>query len=102
MTEAIFVACIVTDVGTDVPSQKTTCYQCGAELWISDLVLELATKDHPGADVNAYCVYTCMPQGDGPLTVPEVQRAYLRDEHGLTDDEIDALLDLSELIRRRE
>lgn len=86
----------------EVPSQRTTCYECGAELWISDIVLELAHREHPGMEVRAYCFYTCMPQNEAPITVPREQREYLRQHHSLSDDQIDDLIAISEVLRRRE
>jgi hypothetical protein len=87
---------------TDVPSQETTCHTCGADLWISDIVLETIARDHPGMELRSFCFFTCMPVTDEPVTVPEEQRVYLREHHNLSDEQIDELVALSEVMRRRE
>ncbi len=99
--DEIYIGCVSTTVPPNVPSQVRQCYQCGSDVWLSDKMLSLIAREHGDAQINVYCTFTCGVPVDEPTTIHPEQREWLRTEHGLTDAEIDATIDVANEIRRK-
>lgn len=101
--EQALIGCTAVAAGPPkVPSVTMHCVKCGARVWVSNRLLEdLALRGVAPGNIHPLCLYTCMVIAEGTLfNVTEGQRENLRAK-GLTDDQIEATLQLAfDLVQR--